>query len=201
MPCKGRRSSLLAFGALLLDAGGALGVVALLAFLVASTRPEHVAEERTRRTLEWMQEVRSAAIRHVEDCGRFAHEYPAADEVRHHELTQPQADPRWRGPYLPPIRLSRVHPAGGSLQIYNLSLVHGLTGWDLDGDGAPERDRQGPASVLWMNRVPEDWAKGLDAGLEADGLPGPWSTTGRLQWSPQDGGTLWWLLAEEQDHV
>ena len=193
-----RRKSAGTAGFSLLEVVVVISVLVAMAAVLVPSLGSVMESSKVAEVASLTDALKSACTIHYMDTSRFPYEYTGArySAAQYHGLSKEQTYAGWKGPYLEEPLGAGHHPWKGSLHLYNLLLVNGLAGWDLDLDGTYELTTQENTCVLWMNRVPEEAAEDIDDALDKGDLGSGvyWKTAGRVQWASPGGGTLWVMI-------
>ncbi|MBM3976478.1 MAG: hypothetical protein FJ299_05760 [Planctomycetes bacterium] len=159
----------------------AIALFAVLVGVVALNTGGAPERSKAGKVVDLVASLRSACASYHVDTGSYPYEY-AGYAAAYRKLSGRQEDAAWRGPYIDAPLGAIQNPFGGSIHLYNTVTANGwISGFDCNGDG--ETEVRNSAAMLWLSGVPSSAAESIDHAIDA-GIPGTWSDTGRVRYTP-----------------
>lgn len=157
----------------------AVSILAVLAATLAVPAGKLLRKSNPTKVVELQARLKTLCATYHADVGSLAHEY-ASYPASHRQLSAEQTTAGWNGPYLASPLAHEQNPFKGQMHLYSSARVHGLGGFDLDGDGSV--DVRGAANVLYLSSVPGEQAQEIDARIDGE-IAGLWSEAGRVRYN------------------
>ena len=164
----------------------AVGIVVLMAGIIAPSVTGLIGDARIDRLLATRKILTDAAIDYYADTADLAREDSRADAangshngVQSRRLSLDQGIAGWDGPYVDHLIGRADNPWGGHVAIHPDDTAWlPAQGFDFDGDGSNEVT--GPDLVVFYAEVTTAIAQEIDGRLDA-AVAGGWQTTGQVQ--------------------
>jgi len=157
----------------------AVSILSILAATLAMRAGGMIDKGKTAKVIELTSTFKTVCATYHADVGSLPHEY-SGYQANHRHLSGTQSANGWDGPYLEAPLTHAQNPFNGQMHLYDRATVHGLSGFDVDGDGTD--DVTGDANVLYLSNVPADAAQTIDTRID-QGIPGTWSSSGRVRYN------------------
>lgn len=157
----------------------ALAVIAMIVGVVAMRSGGVLNKGKATRVIQLVDTLKNAAVQYHADTNQIPWEHMNGTAANR-KLSGTQTIAGWQGPYIESPITSGMHPANGTMHLYNTAVISGNTGFDTDGDGAI--DVTANCCTLWLNSMTQQDAQALDAAFDK-GLTGTWSDAGRVKWN------------------
>lgn len=166
----------------------AIAIIAILVGVVSLRAGNAIGRGQASKLLQLVNSCEQAAAMHYTDTGQYPREYMVTQAATERHLSSTQTFPGWQGPYLErPLAANDTNPFGDVRLYNNLAQGGWIAGFDSDGDGTA--DLTGTGCMLYFTGLPQEIAQALDKALDG-GIPGTWSTTGRVVWQQGANRTL-----------
>lgn len=176
-----------------------VAILAMIAGLLAPAVGNAMQDAKATKVLAVSDAVKKAAATHYNDTGTYAIEYSGSSYSagQYHQLSLKQTTPGWEGPYMDHPLSSGDNPFGGFVYLYN-NLTGGSAKPDgFDPTGAGSTTATGNGQFIGFGSIPENVAQLVDEAWDKN-VPGDWKSSGRVEYSSANGGTLMLLLMYEQ---
>lgn len=164
-----------------------VGIIGMLTAIVVPTTIRSVDNARISKVLSLVSVLEIACEAYRTDTNGFAREFAATGGTLApiwNGLSLNDGAAGWNGPYIRNSLTAADNPFGGMIQVHNNLVGTGFcrpNGFDLNGDGTPDRTGQG--NFLCLFNVPEVIARRIDARYDRGLPPGGWRNTGRVEYS------------------
>ena len=174
-----------------------VAVLVLLAAIVIPSVGSVGTDAKAAKILSIVDSLKKAVTMHYTDTGRLAIEYSGSNYASsdYHQLSLSQSYSGWNGPYIDHPLTTGDNPFGGFVLLYS-DLTGGSAkpnGFDLTGSGTASAT--GSGQFVAFSNVPESVAETIDDALD-NGIPGDWETTGRVEYSSDNNGTVMIFLMD-----
>lgn len=156
-------------------------VIGILAAIVIPQMSSASENAKVSKVLQIVDTLRTASQAHYADTSRLAVEYSNSTDTAERQLSVPQSESNWKGPYLTHPLADGDNPYGGIVRVYRSfsdGPVHPV-GFDLIGRGSDTAT--GDGQWVMFTLIPEGIAQEVDAAIDR-GVGGVWSNTGRVEW-------------------
>lgn len=178
------------------------GVIASSVFIIVAVvatpaMDEIVEDGKSLKVLRLYERLSIACTQHHQDTGKLASEFSSSSESdrrnlkMYHQLSLNQLYAGWQGPYIQTPISQADNPFGGKVELHNNLSTYPALGFELsDGTLAHEEGQ-----YIVMTGIPAEVARRLERHLDAvpedsESLPENWRTTGRVEYTKDDQGTL-----------
>ncbi len=131
------------------------------------------------RVIQLVDTLKKGSAQYHTDTNQIPWEHMGGTATNR-KLSGTQTVAGWQGPYIESPLTSGMHPAAGTLHMYNTSVVNGNTGFDTDSDG--NLDVTDNCCTLWLDNMTQGDAQAIDNAFDK-GLSGNWYDGGRVKWN------------------
>lgn len=174
-----------------------ISILAMIAGLLAPAVSNAMQDAKATKILAVADACKKACAQHYADTGKYALEYSGSSYAakNYHMLSLTQTYPGWSGPYMDHPLSTGDNPYGGFTYMYS-NLVGGSAkpnGFSPTGSGTISGDGQ----FIGFSNIPENVAQLVDEAWDK-GISASWKTTGRVEYTTANGGTVMLLLMYEQ---
>lgn len=176
LPRKGSRPNA---GFSLLEIVIALAVIAMIVGVVAVRSGGVMNKGKATRVIQLVDTLKKGSAQYHTDTNQIPWEHMGGTATNR-KLSGTQTVAGWQGPYIESPLTSGMHPAAGTLHMYNTSVVNGNTGFDTDSDG--NLDVTDNCCTLWLDNMTQGDAQAIDNAFDK-GLSGNWYDGGRVKWN------------------
>lgn len=157
----------------------ALAVIAMIVGVVAVRSGGVMNKGKATRVIQLVDTLKKGSAQYHTDTNQMPWEHMSGSAANR-KLSGTQTIAGWQGPYIESPLTSGMHPASGTLHMYNTSVVNGNTGFDTDSDGT--LDVTDNCCTLWLDNMTQQDAQAVDNAFDK-GLTGNWYDGGRVKWN------------------